>query len=250
MFSALVVVGACGSDPPTVAPTAGSPTSVQIAAITAGHSARELELHISATPAELDEDDPCYERYDAELEEGATEIAVLVVRVVEADYSRGGCENLDRVVSVDLHDPAGERVIIDRHDGRRFTLGPDGYTTPTVCGLEDLACQGLVPSTTAVAAACTSESYRFAVAAEIDGSSYRISNERCDGTWAAFDVDFGSDACLPEAEADDPCRGRRVHRTFWKNEDGRWRILAYQGSGDCHEARRADPDFPTEICEP
>ena len=88
------------------------------------------------------------------------------------------------------------------------------------------------------------------VSSMADARSYDISNDRCDGTWAAFDVDFGADACPSDAAPQDACRGTRVHRTFWKNDEGRWRILAYQGSGDCAEARAADPDFPAEICGP
>ena len=248
IVGSLLVVNACGSG--SVGVESGDPTgpSVAISHVTAGASAHDLDVHVLGTPADVDDEDPCYERYEVELEESEAEIAIEVVRVVEADYSRGGCANVDRVVSAGLDRPAGDRIVVDRHDGRRFSPGPDGYTTPTACGLEDLACQGLASTTTAVPAACTTESYRYAVASEIDGGHYGISNERCDGRWAAFDVDFGSDACLPEADADDPCRGARVHRTFWRNDGGRWRVLSYQGSGDCAEARAAAPEFPTDVC--
>ena len=245
----VLVAGGCGTDEPELARAAGR-TSVQIAGVSQGDDARSLDLHVLGTPADVANDDACFELYEAEIEESSSAIEVQVFRVVEADYTQGGCENVDRVVPVQLRVEPGDREVIDRHDGRRFNATPDGYTTPTVCGLEDLACQGRVPPSTAVPAACSTESYRYAVGAEIDGGSYDISNERCDGTWAAFDVDFGSDACPPEAEPGDPCRGERVHRTFWKNEGGRWRILTYQGSGDCAEARAADPGFPTEICQP
>ena len=257
--AAVIVIaglGACGNG---TAPTDGDHAiratareHVEISAVTGDPTnGRRLALHVLGTPADLDDDDPCAERYEAEVVETEQEITVEVLRVQSADYTKGGCQNVDRTVEAELEGPAASRPVVDRGDGRRFTPTPDGagYTAPAApCGLEDLACQGKVPPTTAPAAACTTESYRYAVAAEIDGGHYPISNERCDGTWAAFDVDLGADACRPEADADDPCRGTRVHRTFWRNDDGRWRLLSYQGTGDCDEARAADPRFPPDVC--
>jgi hypothetical protein len=110
------------------------------------------------------------------------------------------------------------------------------------------------PPTTSLPAApsggpaeCSHTAYEEAVAREIDGGNYRISDERCNGDWAAFDVDFGVDACPPE---DNSCAGERVHRTFWRNEGGMWKIITYQGSGDCAEVWRVERRFPEAICRP
>ncbi len=103
-----------------------------------------------------------------------------------------------------------------------------------------------LPEAPTTAAECSMDAYREAVARDIDGGHFPISGERCDGKWAAFDVDFGAGACPPE---DHSCRGQRVHRTFWRSEDGDWVIITYQGSGDCAEVWRVDPRFPEAICE-
>lgn len=95
-------------------------------------------------------------------------------------------------------------------------------------------------------AECSSDAYREAIKREIDGGYFPISEETCDGQWAAFDIDFGAGACPPE---DNSCRGERMHRTFWRNEGGLWQVITYQGGGDCAEVWRVEPAFPEAICE-
>jgi hypothetical protein len=176
----------------------------------------------------------CSEGAVAVTEESVDQVIVTV----SGTPVDGGCSS---EVRVELAEPLGERQVVDAAGQRRFTAAGDELA---FCGLEVLDCD-LTDDVVDVAAACASASYRHAIATEVDGGSLPFSNERCDGSWLALDVDFGASACPPE---DDSCRGVRVHRVFFRNDGGRWVVLSYQGSGDCAEAQAADPAFPEAVC--
>jgi hypothetical protein len=135
-------------------------------------------------------------------------------------------------------------------DGNVCGSEPPSELGPAGCGLEVLECPGAASTNPGPGPAeCTTESYRLAVLADIDGGSFQISGERCDGTWATFVVDRSRDACPASEEPQPGCPpGTRAHRTFWHAVEGQWRIITYGGAGDCAEVHAVEPAFPPELC--
>jgi hypothetical protein len=100
-------------------------------------------------------------------------------------------------------------------------------------------------------ASCDDEYLDLFAAATLDMPRRTITGpKKCDGAYAAWDVDYGSGSCPADDTGPNPCANLRVHRVFWRGVDGAWVLLGYQGTGDCAEARTYDPSFPDAICTP
>ncbi len=134
------------------------------------------------------------------------------------------------------------------------TAAGEPQETSTACVADSSGCR-LPSAPPSLRAACHEESYRQAIAREIDGARFPFSGVRCDGRHLVLDLDFGSPGC----SRPDPASGTGeiahcgvyLVRAYFTERNGLWNLITYRALDHlprCAELRRADPTFPREFC--
>ncbi|KWX04178.1 hypothetical protein TH66_09820 [Carbonactinospora thermoautotrophica] len=104
-------------------------------------------------------------------------------------------------------------------------------------------------------AACHEESYRRAIAREIDGAPFPFSGVYCDSRHLVLDLDFGSPGCSrPDpvtGSGETPPCGAHLVRAYFTERNGLWSLITYRPLDHlprCAELHLVDPTFPGELC--
>jgi hypothetical protein len=72
-------------------------------------------------------------------------------------------------------------------------------------------------------------------------------DDRCEGTYAVYDVDWGAGICW-QPETPNPCAGQRTSRLFLQAVGATWTAFYQNPDGGCGDVTTFRPDFPTSLC--
>jgi hypothetical protein len=118
--------------------------------------------------------------------------------------------------------------------------------SPEDCGKEVRDCD--LGELTPVPAGCKRASYEYAIAAEIDEGSYPFRELGCNEDYLSLRIDFGADACPPEATKEERERCARMKTAYFVADDGSWKLLTYERRTRCEGVQSLDSSFPTAFC--
>ncbi|MFJ8139094.1 hypothetical protein [Streptomyces sp. NPDC096013] len=245
-MAAVLLLTACGTQRAGGAdgatPTGPIPwTTGQPARVTAAQLADDQRT-LTLTAQVPDGKNPCVRALKAVVTD--TENNTVWVQITfsspSGDRSSGCTRERSASTRVRLPRPLGNQKLVVDHDNQ-FTT--DGATLPALRLCGELGCHP--PAT-----GCTSASYDQAlIAADAPAHTYRDA-EHCDGTWLVLDFSWPTGPVCGDTTATPAgCSSRLGDRWFFRAEPAGWAAITSSATGGCAAVRRAEPAFPTALCE-
>ncbi|MET7570166.1 hypothetical protein ABZT04_16920 [Streptomyces sp. NPDC005492] len=243
---AVLLLGACGTQVAGGAdgatPTASLPwTTEQPSAVTAarlGTDQRTLTLDVQLP----DGKGPCVRALKAVLTEPTKNNVWVQVTFSSPDGDRrSGCTG-ERTGStrVRLREPLGSQELVVDHD---VVFTADGAKPPALRLCGELGCH---PAATG----CTSASYEQALKAADAPEHTYLDSEHCEGKWLVLDFSWRTGpVCGDTTASPSGCSSQLGDRWFFRAKPSGWSPITATASGGCAAVHRAEPAFPTSLCE-